>query len=216
MTTYIDKATFAPLASTNANDARLLEVIAQASAWVDTVYSGIAPFASIGSGKRAQMQLAAPGSYDDMTLTLTEGLPEALSAGDQLQLENYTEAGYGDAVGRGRLFSNYDSRYAGYADYTRQDFTVYRLSQDHAQGATTLHLSSGIRVPIDQDRHVVIGTPPTITAAAELYALHLWLIPIRTVEQKRDNRIDREKRAEKLLGVKDGKAYNSPHPLLWR
>ena len=218
MSTYINATTFAPLVSEAATNARLLEVIAQASAWVDTLYSGIAPFASIGSGKRAQVRLAESVAYDGRTLTLAEGLPEALTAGDELQLENFTESAYDSAGDRAGIFSNFGGNYAGQADYSRQDYTVYRLASDHAEGATTLSLSSGVRVPLytfhGGERHVVIGTPPTITAAAELYAIYLWQLPYNA--SGKDAGRSRKTEAESLLGVRNGKAYTSPHPLLWR
>ena len=214
MSTYINAETFAPLVSEHPTNARLLEVIAQASAWVDTLYSGIAPFASIGSGKRAQVQLAESVAYDARSIALAEGLPEALAEGDELQLENYTES-VGDYGGdRAGIFNNVGGRYAGYADYTRQDYTVYRVASDHAEGATTLQLSSGVRDFIDRDRHAVIGTPATVMAAAELYAIYLWQLPYNT--SGKDAGSLRKKEAENLLGVRNGKAYTSPHPLLWR
>lgn len=214
MSTYINAATFAPLVSESADNARLLEVIAQASAWVDTMYSGIAPFASIGSGKREDARLDASAAYGDTTLTLASGLATDLTAGDQLQLENYVETGYDDDVGRGRLFTGYGSKYAGWPEYTRQDFTVYRLASDAAENATTLTLTEELRVPIDKDRHAVIGTPAIITAAAELYAMYLWQLPYNA--SGKDAGRSRKTEAQNLLGIKNGKAYTSPHPLLWR
>ena len=214
MSTYINAETFAPLVSEHPTNARLLEVIAEASEWVDARYSGIAPFASIGSDKRAQVRLAESVAYDVRTLTLAEGLPEALAEGDELQLENYTESvdDYGSA--RSGIFSRAGSRYAGYADYTRQDYTVYRLASAHAMGATTLQLSSGVRHFIDRDRHALIGTPSTIKAAAQLYAIYLWQLPYNTPSDKAG--AARYTAAERMLGVRNGKAYTSPHPLLWR
>ena len=181
--------------------------IEQASAWVDSLYSDVAPFPSVGpdesgneSGTFTELYVAED-SIEGVQVSI-ESAPALLNAGVELMFGTRLDLDDDPTV----------------------DYSIYKLAEDVLEDATSITLNRAFDSESSGNggrRTILAGTPPLIRLATELMTRFNILTSGPNANTSKDIS-SLELRAAKLLNatvqvmsignVIEGPAYAEPHP----
>ena len=201
-----------------ASDSEVGDLVDQASAWIDSVYPRVAPFADIGDGNFREIAISADSAEDSTVIQIeADGGRDTISANSQFMLSSTDLSqisGFEDEFGESSGLLDYGGtrgRIPPAPDFGR-DYNVYKVSADVADGDSQVSFSRGLRFPVYAGQHILLGTPPLIRRATIMMSNYWAVITGPNINMDEDTRAYYREIHRILQIKKEGRQANAkPH-----
>ena len=208
-----------------ASDSDVDSLIDQSTAWVDSVYPRVAPFADIGNGLFREIAISANAAEEDTVLSIeaeagrgiiSAGSEFMVSSVDLSQISGFEDDydGGGGILGASSISGSGGSfdRYIPPAPDFGRDYNIYTVKSDVGADDSSVGFSRGLRFPVYEGQFILIGTPPLVRRATIMMANYWAVITGPTINMSDDTKAYFQEIHRILQIKKEGRQANAkPH-----
>ena len=221
-------------------DEDILDIIEDASSWIDSVYPNISPFPSIWERGFYDIEVTRKANRGDSILyiknpglNLDKDVEFMLSTDIRDIPDQRQQIGTGSALGLDYSENpNYTDEQQSFIKLVNDMYTLYKLSAKvnfETEGGEvpdelSISFTPKLQIPIPEGnlvgKSILVGTPPLIRRATTLMARY-WALSSGPDTAKADRLSVMKKQAENLVGLSTSykgsmaKAMKKPHPKIY-